>query len=230
VARLCVAPHYSGVRSHALPFLAAVFGDDSPPSRAGIRRNERGRAAEMPSATAEDTAERTLIDRLRARDSAAYASLVDEIGSALLNFAMLFVKSDDVAHDVVQDVFVRIHILGEAFQPSQTLRGYLFGAVRNRALHIIRHDRMVRRHMERWRVETETATSSDTGRIDDRVLALERELAALTPHQRAAIALRYDASLSVAEVAEALGIGTEGAAKLLTRTMQRLRERLRETR
>src|SRR5687767_4618482 len=86
-----------------------------------------------------------ILERLRSRDEAAFAELVERVGPSLVHLAAQMLRSRDAAEDMVQDVFCRIWRQGERFAPKGTVVAYLFMAVRNRALNALEHDRIVER-------------------------------------------------------------------------------------
>src|SRR3569833_1422832 len=86
-----------------------------------------------------------ILDRLRIRDEAAYKELVECIGPELVSFAAQKLHSVDAAQDIVQDIFYHLWQQGERFQPSGPLVPYLFAAVRNRTLDVLKHERIVQR-------------------------------------------------------------------------------------
>jgi RNA polymerase sigma-70 factor (sigma-E family) len=85
----------------------------------------------------------------------------------------------------------------------------------------------------RWRGEVPTerlperAVGDQVGAIGDRD-ALVREVRALPPRQRAAIALRYFADLDDQDVADALGCSVSTARSQISRALDKLRVRTEE--
>jgi RNA polymerase sigma factor (sigma-70 family) len=73
--------------------------------------------------------------------------------------------------------------------------------------------------------ETETATDARLEGVERRE-ALERALAALSPEEREAIALRFGADLSVPEIARVLGEPLTTVEGRVYRALRKLRERL----
>ena len=59
----------------------------------------------------------------------------------LCNFASTYVRDRKRAQDVVQDVFAKIWDQRDTLEISQNIKGYLFQAVKNRSLEIVRRDK-----------------------------------------------------------------------------------------
>src|SRR5689334_12892134 len=68
--------------------------------------------------------------------------------SELRDFAFRYVRTEADAEEIVQDAFLAVWIKRHSIAPRSTMRAYLFGAVRNRALHHSRHSAVARRFEE----------------------------------------------------------------------------------
>src|SRR5438128_382994 len=83
--------------------------------------------------------DRAIADALTRGDEAAFTAIDRDLGEDLRNHAYKFLQSQDVAADVVQDVLCKLWIRRAEWQCRDSLRGYLYGAVRNRALDELAH-------------------------------------------------------------------------------------------
>src|SRR5680860_144246 len=63
-----------------------------------------------------------------------YKSLFDSLYTALCLFANKYVNNLDVSKDIVQDVFIRIWENQISFQNENTIKSYLYTAVKNQSL------------------------------------------------------------------------------------------------
>jgi RNA polymerase sigma-70 factor (ECF subfamily) len=177
--------------------------------------------------------ERALVARLRDSDVGAYAELFDRLGPRLWRFSARQLGSADAAHDVVQDVFVSLWERRTTIDPEQNLNAYLYGAVRRRGLHYLRHEQSVAGSarnaavaLHAWRSAAPVGPDVATQAAEFEA-ALAGALGQLTELQRAALACRRE-GLSHAEIAVALEITTEAARKHVTRalaTLKRVLER-----
>jgi RNA polymerase sigma-70 factor (ECF subfamily) len=146
---------------------------------------------------------------------------------------MGYVRSEAIAEELVQDVFLQIWAKHGSWRIETSLRAYLFSAVRNRCLNHLERGRVDRR----WRasVTREQTGPSLSGRVqgpDEAVLsdeirsAVHSAIDALPERARAVAILRWREGLSYAEVAEALGISRKGVENQLARVTKVLREKL----
>src|SRR5215213_220057 len=74
-----------------------------------------------------------LLDRLRAGDEAAFATVVERYHAPLLRFAMTMVPSRAVAEEVVQDTWLGVVKGIERFEGRSSLQTWLFRILANRA-------------------------------------------------------------------------------------------------
>jgi RNA polymerase sigma-70 factor (sigma-E family) len=147
------------------------------------------------------------------RDAATATSFDDLYRTTqpeLVRLATLLVGSSEVAADLVQDCFVRLH---PRWSSVGDHRAYLRRSVVN-ACHS-HHRRLLRRR----RVDLRPAEPAELGARE-----LSDALAALPHRQRAALVLRFYAGLPDAEIAEALGCRPGTVASLVHRGLAALRE------
>jgi RNA polymerase sigma-70 factor (sigma-E family) len=128
----------------------------------------------------------------------------------LVRLAALLVGSPEVAADLVQDCFVRLH---PRWDQVDDRRAYLRRSVIN-ACHS--HHRRLRRLR---RVDLRPAEPVELGARE-----LSDALAALPHRQRAALVLRFYAGLPDAEIADALDCRPGTVASLVHRGLAALRE------
>ncbi len=182
-----------------------------------------------------DFAERVLCDRIRAGDAAAFEQLFRTYQPELHAFATRYVHSESVAEDVVHDVFVAIWARRAEWTVQGSVRGYLFGATRNRALSHVRHELIERR----WRALPDRGPVGDAERRsenegarnlerDERAAVIRRVLAELPERCRLAVTLRWQRQMSYAEIGDIMGISIKTVEIYLTRGAKMLRQRYRE--
>ncbi len=170
--------------------------------------------------------DRDHISGVHQRDERAFAVFVGQYLESLTRYAFAMLQHES-AHDVVQEVFARVWELGRDWDPRGSVTAYLFAAVRNRALNMIKSDRAGQRMRDAARAELLVQTTADDGGTDLALVAcVHRELATLTERQRDALRLRYDYGHTVPQVAEILGINVVSAEKLIARGLETLRTRL----
>ncbi len=168
--------------------------------------------------------------RIRAGDISAFEELFRELHAPLCEVVDCYVRSQAVAEEIVQDLFFTVWIRRATLE-AESMRGYLFRAARNRALHQVRHDSVVRRfgrlvdaRPEVAGVATRASTSDEEA--EERLQQLRRAIDQLPPRARLALMLRIDHGMKDQQVAEAMGISVKGVEKLVATAKRLLREAL----
>lgn len=175
-----------------------------------------------------------LIRRIRHGDVAAFEELFREFHAPLCEVVDSYVRSQAIAEEIVQDLFFAIWLKRDALDAT-SLRGYLFRAARNRALHHLRHQSIVRRFARLIDALPEvsgvahTATRPDAALLaDDQRQQLRRAIDHLPPRSRLALVLRIDHGMADRDIAEALGVSAKGVEKLMDIARKHLRQQLRD--
>lgn len=141
-----------------------------------------------------------------------------------------FVCGDaDVAADCVADAFERAYVRWRRVSRLEDPLGWVRRVAINRATDVHRRRSRGRRAIERLAGRPETARPAEVG-LSEASAFRDSELAAavtdLSPQQRAVVALHYLDDLSVAEVADAMGLSAGAVKYHLHQARGRLRDRL----
>jgi RNA polymerase sigma-70 factor (ECF subfamily) len=174
--------------------------------------------------------DRQLVERIRSGDGEAFEAVFHAYAARLCRTAYRYVKSWDVAEDLVQEVFLKIWRGRAAWRVTAGVESYLLLAVRNQALNWLKHDRVT----ERWRQRAVLASAGSgeerehpdacdaVARAED-AAAIERALAALPARQRAVCELRWQQHLSYGEIAARLGISERTVENQIGKAIRRIR-------
>jgi len=139
-------------------------------------------------------------------------------GPALLLYATSILERRHAAEDVLQQVFMEM--LEQNTIPEEP-RPYLFRAVRNRALNLMRHERQ---NAPLTEIQPWFETKAGDPALE---VALRSGLRALGEEQRQAVILHLWGGLSFAEIAAVLEIPANTAASRYRYALQRLRSLMR---
>jgi len=178
-------------------------------------------------------AERALVQRVRSGDGSAFKALMEVHFAPAVRFAAGFLREHAAAEDVAQDVFTKIWLGRETWFPAVSVRAYVLGAVRHRALNVLKHRGVETRY-------TESAAGIDDAQVEAEIIhtldnavevvALRRAIDALPDRRRVALTLRYEMGLSHAEIGDALGVSAKAVKELLARTLEALHGQLHSLR
>jgi RNA polymerase sigma-70 factor, ECF subfamily len=157
-----------------------------------------------------------LAARLAAGDEFALAEVFDRFAPDVYRAALLVLRNDAAAQDIVQDVFVELWRHPGRYDPALgTFPAYLTVIARRRAVDVVRSEvRRVARQDQSYRAAAaEPSPSPSEEVIASHVAAAVRAAVRLLPDsQRRIIELAYFGGLTFKEAAEVAGI-PEGTAK-----------------
>lgn len=189
----------------------------------------------MNKAVAAHNEEADLVARVRGGDEAAFESLYLAHHDELWRFAYSYVRSLDVAEELVQDVFLAIWGTRATWEVHTRVRAWMYASVRHLALNYLRHERVVTRTMGAGAHATSETEAFGSAQFEpttmgappvDQQLALEakeidqavvRAIAELPERRRIAMMLRWKHDMSSLEIARVLGTTPEAVRTLLTR-------------
>lgn len=166
-------------------------------------------------------------------DEAAFEQIVLLYARPLTVLAWRYLRSEDAAVDLAQDVFADLWEHRADLQIRTSLRAYLFAMTRNRALNAVAHTRIAERWQEREAREPAgdpaSATDGPHAQAERAELhaAVEAALRTLPPRAQEIARLRWVERLSRREIAEMLGVAVPTVGVQLARAVKRLRDLLR---
>ncbi|MFP4438412.1 MAG: RNA polymerase sigma factor [Chloroflexaceae bacterium] len=198
------------------------------------------------------SADQQMVVALRAGDETAFTALHDQYHAAMIRLAQLYVSSQAVAEEVVQETWVGVLRGLERFEGRSSLKTWIFRILVNRArTRGAREGRSITfsdlwhqdidpveamAELERYPADAVTRRYSWTasaqgyaGRPEEHFLSketctcIQEAIAALQPSQRTVITLRDIEGWSSAEVCTSLGISESNQRVLLHRARTRVR-------
>lgn len=125
---------------------------------------------------------------------------------SLVRLAVLLLRDQGAAEEVVQDAFVAMHGRWSRLRDPDKALAYLRQAVVNRSRSALRHRGVVERYVARQSAPADQPPADDGVTASSRRSAVLDAMRALPDRQREVLALRYYLDLSEAEIADALGI------------------------
>ena len=139
-------------------------------------------------------------------------------------------RSSEAAEEIVHDVFAQLWEQRAAWTVHDTVRRYLFGAVRNRAINEVRHRAVIGRWAKRADSRPEVSgVGAGPGPVHDQAhehqleRAVFQALNRLPARRRQAFLLRWRHEMTYPQIAAAMGISTKGVEGLLARALKAIR-------
>ncbi|MEM9555144.1 MAG: sigma-70 family RNA polymerase sigma factor [Acidobacteriota bacterium] len=168
-------------------------------------------------------------------DETSFTELVVRYQNRLVSYLHRMLRNEDDAHDLTQEVFVKIYGALDRFDPRYRFSTWLFRVAQNAAIDRIRKRRLKLVSMHRnepdgdggdWELPGTDPTPYQDARNVERGFAIRRAIDELPGEYRELISLRHYAELSYDDIAQlkAMPLGT--VKNKLFRGRQMLKERL----
>jgi len=172
-----------------------------------------------------------LARRIRDGDVGAFEALFRALHGPLCEVVDGYVRSQAVAEEIVQELFFVLWVDRDRLPEARSIRAYLFGAARNRAVHHLRHQAVVKRWADRSRSDPDGHSPRPPDRLlesHETEIAVREAIDQLPARTRVAFILQWDYEMSHSEIATAMGISIKGVEKLIATAKTKLRATLGE--
>jgi RNA polymerase sigma-70 factor (ECF subfamily) len=166
------------------------------------------------------------IIKIREIDADAFKRLFETYCQALIYFAWRYVKSTQIAENIVQDVFLKIWLNRTKLNPALKIRSYLYKAVKNQAM---QHLRKAKFENRKENIQTlDSSTKSPEDRLDEEEIAIsvQRAISELPPKSRLIFTMSKYSNLTYSEIAEIQNISVKTVEAHIGRALKLLRKRL----
>ncbi|MCB0592785.1 MAG: RNA polymerase sigma factor SigZ [Lewinellaceae bacterium] len=143
-----------------------------------------------------------------------------DLRDELEKFITSKVKDTSLSDDILQDVFIKIHLNIHQLKDSSRLTAWVYQITRN----------MIADHFKRKKFpdHSRPANLAEEERDEDLYRSLSdcvnSKIAKLSPHSREAVLLAYFKNYSQKELADFLGISYSGAKNRVQRAREKLRQ------
>jgi RNA polymerase sigma-70 factor (ECF subfamily) len=166
--------------------------------------------------------------RVRAGDIDAFEAAFRALCPGLCVYLLRYLHSREAAEDLIQEVFLSIWKNRGTLDVRESVTTYLYTVARNRALDVLKHERVV----ARWRQHVTPITDAVPSVAEDEVAdaemteALRRAIEALPPRCREIYLLNRQQGLTYADIATSLGISVKTVETQMGRALKAIRARL----
>jgi RNA polymerase sigma-70 factor (ECF subfamily) len=176
------------------------------------------------------------VERARSGDSDAFRLLVEQHSRAVFRLAFRMTGNEQDAEDVVQETFLRAYRQLDKYEARSSFSTWLYRIASNYSLDLIRMRKRHEDRRERGKASEErdilqtipvNAPGPDRIAHSNQVQARVNEaLNELSDQERTAFVLRHFEGLSIDEIGETLGTGTNATKHSIFRAVQKLRRSL----
>jgi RNA polymerase sigma-70 factor (ECF subfamily) len=159
-----------------------------------------------------------------------FRELFDNYFTGLCLFSIKFVSNEDIAKDIVHDVFIELWKKKSEIDFSSSLKSYLFTSVRNRSLNYIRdHKKIYPEGVDQLHNEPDQESTPEEemqrmeteGRINDAIQSIPEK-------SREVFELSRFENLKYWEIAKQLNISVKTVEAHMSKALQLLREKLKD--
>ncbi len=156
-----------------------------------------------------------------------FKTTVLPVSKKLLRFATHFLKDENEAHDVVQDVFLKLWQKRETLDEVENIEAFAMRMTRNRCLDIIRANRTVPIDAETDRkMREESVDVHSQVELGETAKQIKRLIAELPDLQRTVMQLRDIEQLEYEEIAERTELKVNAIRVNLSRARKKVRDEL----
>ncbi len=99
--------------------------------------------------------EEQFLQRINAKQTEAFRELFSEFYNSLVLFAMGFVEQQDVAEDIVQEVFIAVWEREAKYPTYNAFRSFLYNSVKNASLNYLKHKNVEEKYLASLSLENE---------------------------------------------------------------------------
>jgi RNA polymerase sigma-70 factor (ECF subfamily) len=179
------------------------------------------------------TVDKATLERVRRRDRAAMNDFFEAYFDRVYGYVVSATRNPDLAGDIVQDAFVRMHKAIDRLDPDRDPSPWVFTV----AINTLRDHWRSWEHRNRgrmvdadrlWDTPVAGPLPGDSLLTEERNRGVHNALARLSPADREVIWLRSYEDLPFEAVAEALGSSVEAARQRHSRAVRRLGKAYKE--
>jgi RNA polymerase sigma-70 factor (ECF subfamily) len=171
-----------------------------------------------------------LVGRVRSGDKQALALLFDRHYEGLCRFVHSLIGSRLDVDDLVQEIFVKIWINKDHWDPHGSIKSYLFKAAKNQALNYLKSRRAKKSSGSADELVEVTSGMDAVSELEDKELlaALSLAITRLPRKTKIVFKLSREEGMTYSEISEIMGISVKTVEHQIARALKILRKQLLE--
>lgn len=169
-----------------------------------------------------------LTELLNTGDGDAFAEIYNRYWAVIYRHARRMAKDDELAKDVVQDVFVSLWDKATELQLNFSLSAYLYTTTRNKILNLFDRDKVKSNYIASLGNFITTGENITDHLLRERMLAakIEQEIALLPKKMREVFEMSRKANMTYKQIADSLDISDKTVKKQMSNAIKILRLKL----
>jgi RNA polymerase sigma-70 factor, ECF subfamily len=154
-------------------------------------------------------------------DISAFKQIVLRYQASVWRVAYRFIGNSAEAQDIAQTVFLKLFKAAPRYHPTALLKTYLFRIVNTTCIDHACKNRPSTLN-DPTEVPDDSPSAIDVMIMHEKEIGVKQAIETLPPRQRSAISLRYEAELSIREIANILKVTEKAVERLLSHARETL--------
>jgi RNA polymerase sigma-70 factor, ECF subfamily len=177
-----------------------------------------------------DFSEKHVFDSIKEGNASAFEMIFRTYYQSLCNYAYSFLSDKDEAEEVVQATFITIWEKRASVSIDTSFKSYLYRAVRNSCLNVIKHEKVKQQHASYQVAYSESSVESVSQAVQASELEnkIQEAMKALPEQCRLVFQLSRFEELKYAEIAEQLQISVKTVENHMGKALKIMREQLKD--
>jgi len=172
--------------------------------------------------------EQNLLAAIRVGDRGAFENAFKTNYQDLCSYAFRYLKEKAASEEIVQEVFVKLWEKRDSLDIKSSLRSYLFRAVHNGALNLIKHVEVREEYKNFNESAMNSAPEGDPVVYSELQAKMKEAIASLPPERRKVFEMSRNEGLKYREIAEKLNISIKTVENQMGKALQHLRVELKD--
>ena len=172
--------------------------------------------------------QRFILNELQKGNERAFDTIFKQYYKPLCQFSFSFIKDQDAAENLIQEVFVKLWEKRENLTNIDNLLSYLMGMVRNQSIDFLRKEKTNSKIYNKLKPESSENTTEEQISKNEFEEKLLKSILNLPERCRTAIEMSRFDGFSNKEIAQKMEISVKGVEALIGRSLKLLRSELQE--
>lgn len=177
--------------------------------------------------TVKDISDEDLVNGIvKSNNTLLFEILYDRYAGMVFNKCLGFAKDHDEAQDLTQDVFLKLFVKLASFKGKSKFSTWLYAFTYNHCVNYVtrnKEKKIQKKTIEAKDIENLSEVPTTDYSINElKVEKLKKVLNLISPNEKMILLLKYQDSLSIREISEALDLGESAVKMRLKRAKEKL--------
>lgn len=175
------------------------------------------------------TIDNEILQELSKKNQVVFDALYKEYYKKLFVLSFKYLRNQELAEEVVHDVFLKIWKQADSLQITQSLSSYLSKAVVNTSLNMLKSQKRELENYTRYEVEFPNETDDNEAEVlEKNLLKIEQAISQLPVQCKKVLLMSKYEKLKQQEIADRLNISIKTVKNHLTYAFKKIRETIGE--